>query len=554
MRVAVLVGSDSLFTRRSIESLCGIPEIQVVGVLLDAAHPSGRQRLKHLWRNSKREGAAYFFTRGLEMLLDRLEATASSVVSAAEVDALLRSAFPEEALSLNDLAARRGFELNEVWNLNSPEAARILAELHADLGVVLGTRILKRSTFNVPRLGSINVHKGKVPDFRGMPPGFWEIYEGQPTCGITIHFVNDGLDTGDIIREAEIPIHARERPETLLHKLDEASIPLLAEAVRDLSRGTAAVRAQPKSSGKARTRPTRKQIAALAARAPHLSTLRPRTAPQLAKTILYLLVYKSGLLALRRRLRTRSRAAILLYHRVDDYSNDPLTTTRRRFAEHLCLLRKHYEVRSTAWLMDALTSRAPIPPRTVILHFDDCYASVADAAGPLLKSAALPAMSFVSSGFIDSDRQFAHDAKYPLRYPNMTATQIKGLAGQGVAVGSHTVTHADLGTANPGDAEFELKQSKIDLESCLGGPVALFSYPYGRTENFRPEYAELARSCGYEAIFSAYGGFVRTESDLFDIPRFGVADSHRPIDLLMDLEGLGAGSLKDAWARRKTAD
>ncbi len=546
MRVAVLSGSDSPSVIRNIEALLEIPGVEIAGIFLDIAHPSTKQRFKNLWRNSKREGSGYFLARLAEMMLAKLERAAARTVDAVEVDQLMHQAFPEESFSLAELASRKGLALLPVWNLNSPEAVTALQSVNADLGVVMGTRILKRSTFNVPRLGSINVHKGKVPEFRGMPPAFWELYERADTCGVTIHFVNDGLDTGDIIRETEIPVHQLDRPDTLRHRLNEVSIALLQDAVRDLASGTARPRKQPPTQHKTRTRPTRKQILELSEQAPHLMPVRPRTVQQLVKTAVYLMFQGLGLPALRRNLRRESRAAILLYHRVDDFSCDPLTTSRRRFAEHLCLLRKHYQVRSTSWLLDRLKSRQPIDPRTVLIHFDDCYASVATGAAPMLVAAGLPAASFISSGFIGNDRKFPHDeSKFPLDYENLTAEQVCAFERQGIEVGSHTVTHADLGEASPREAKYEMVQSRADLEQILRKPPSIFSFPYGRPENFSEFCSNVAKETGYEAIFSAYGGFVRKDVDLFAIPRFGVADSHRPLDLLMDLEGLGLESARN---------
>src|SRR5262249_59348759 len=109
-------------------------------------------------------------------LTDRLAYDAA--VSRQAVLNLLQKAFPEHCFSFQELGRKYGFEIRGVGNLNGPEAIRVLTECNADLGIVLGTRILKRTTFSVPKLGSINLHKGKVPEYRGTPPGFWELYDG----------------------------------------------------------------------------------------------------------------------------------------------------------------------------------------------------------------------------------------------------------------------------------------------------------------------------------------------------------------------------------------
>jgi peptidoglycan/xylan/chitin deacetylase (PgdA/CDA1 family) len=373
-----------------------------------------------------------------------------------------------------------------------------------------------------------------------MPPGFWEIYDQQTSCGLTIHFVAERLDAGDVVAEQTIPIHPKDTPATLRQRLDSAAVGLLAAAVRDIAGGAAARIKQPAYSKRPRTRPTRKQIRELARRAPHLASLEPTSLRSLGKTVVYLAIYFSGLLHFARALRHRSRACILLYHRIEQQSHDSLTTSLRRFAEHLCLLKKYFNVTSTEWIVDQLKDGKPIRPTAVAIHFDDCYESVFSKAAPLLEAAGIPAMSFISSGFLDTDRKFPHDeAKYPLAFANLTRDQARKLPEYGVTIGSHTVNHTHMGEAYPVQAKSELVESRAQLERITGRSIAFFSFPYGRKRHFRDEYASIAREAGYEAIFSAYGGFISKETPLYDLPRLGVGELHRPIDLLMDIEGFG---------------
>jgi hypothetical protein len=165
LRLAFLVGADSESTRVTIEAVCRLPMAQPVAVLLDTGRPGWIRRVKNLRRNILREGWSYVPYRLLaaaRALTDRLAYDAA--VSHQDVLDLLRKAFPERCFSLQELGRRYSFEVRGVGNLNGAEAIRALTGCNADLGVVVGTRILKRTTFSVPRLGSINLHKGKVPE------------------------------------------------------------------------------------------------------------------------------------------------------------------------------------------------------------------------------------------------------------------------------------------------------------------------------------------------------------------------------------------------------
>jgi peptidoglycan/xylan/chitin deacetylase (PgdA/CDA1 family) len=547
MKIVILAGSDGASSRWCAERLRRLAGIEIVAVLLDTAVPSGKQRWKNLWRNTKREGARYFFARAAELLDEAItHRIERRILDRREVDQLLQSAFPEESFSWPQWTQRHGIPLHRVGNLNGAAAQECLRQLAPELGVVVGTRILKRATFSLPARGCINLHKGQVPEYRGMPPGFWEIWDGQTTAGVTVHFVDDGLDTGAIVATGAVAIHPQETPVSLRLKLDEAGADVLVRAVTELAQGTAAPRPQPPSNAQTRTKPSRRQIAELAARAPHLAPLRQRPFYQAAKTLYLALVLVTGLWKSPRR-----RGAILLYHRVTDAAQDVLTVSRRRFAEHLCLLRRFYRVQDSWRLVTALQSGRAPEAGTVAIHFDDCYECVASVAAPLLAAAGLPANSFISSGFIDTDRRFAHDeAKYPQHFPNLSRWQIRELPAQGVTVGAHTVNHADMGAVSAEQARFELEQSRLDLEELMGTPVLQFSFPYGKPKNFRGEYTPLAQAAGFEAVYSAYGGYVTAASDRFNLPRFGVCDDHRPLDLLMEVAGFSPSSLRFAWFGR----
>ena len=247
MRIAFLVGADTPSTLRSIEAVCRLPNIHPAGILLDTGVASRRLRIANLRRNMKREGIGYLYRRIVGAIRDWLDARAA-LVPKREIDNLLRRAFPEADLNLEDLAARFQLPVIRAGNLNHAAAVESLSDLSADLGVVIGTRILKPVIFSVPRLGCINLHKGAVPDYRGTPPGFWEIYDGAKTAGVTVHWVDAGLDTGDVVGTAEVPIHPLETPETLRAKLDLEGARLLSETVCSIADGTCKRRPQPASA------------------------------------------------------------------------------------------------------------------------------------------------------------------------------------------------------------------------------------------------------------------------------------------------------------------
>ena len=175
-------------------------------------------------------------------------------LTAAPVGLALRRAYAAagQGPALEDVAT----EVVRVPTLNSEAARAALRRLGADVAVSLDNAIIREETFALPPHGTINVHHGAVPDYRGGPPVFWELRDGRDTVGFTIHRIDAGIDTGPVLARGEVPI---ERRRTFAETL-AATIPRLHEASLDaLERVLAAAsfvgEPQP-AAGRHRTTPT----------------------------------------------------------------------------------------------------------------------------------------------------------------------------------------------------------------------------------------------------------------------------------------------------------
>jgi len=547
LRVAFLIGSDDQSTRDSVEAICALPDIKPVAVLLDTQRVPLSRRLRNLKRNISKEGWSYPLRRTLRALRNFTERLAyRTAVSEDDVQKLLRRAFPQRFFSISELGNHYGFVVHAIGNLNGPVAVESLSASEADLGIVLGTRILKATTFNVPRLGSINLHKGKVPDYRGMPPGFWELFDGALTAGVTVHFVDSGLDTGDVVVEREIPISPKETPDSLLEKLHREGNVAICEAVSKLQAGSAVRRPQLRAANKPRSKPSHKDLLALRNRLPHWRN--SIDIYGIFKSLYALAVYYLGVYAIVRAVHrlASSRGVIFLYHRINDYARDPLTADTQSFAAHLLALSKRYSVMGSSELVRRISEKVSIAPTAVTIHFDDCYEDVFTNGAPLLRAIDFSATAFINSGFIDTRRVYPHDAqKYPFELPNLSSEEVRQWVNLGFEVGNHTVNHVDLGVCPLEEVKHEIRDCERDLQGLTGRPINLFSFPFGGVKNIRPEVVDCIRLSGYRGLFSAHGGFVTSETDPYDIPRLGANGDLNPLVLLLEVEDLAPHQLAD---------
>lgn len=91
-------------------------------------------------------------------------------------------------------------------DLHSPGCLAQVSSLRPDLGLVFACYRLRRSLFAMPRLGTLNLHLGKAPEFRGSSPGFYEMLAGVSEVGVTVHRVDDRLDAGPILLQRTFPL------------------------------------------------------------------------------------------------------------------------------------------------------------------------------------------------------------------------------------------------------------------------------------------------------------------------------------------------------------
>jgi methionyl-tRNA formyltransferase len=110
--------------------------------------------------------------------------------------------------------------------LRNPKVISKISDLQADIGLsILFGFILKEEFIRIPKHGIINLHPAYLPFNRGQYPNVWSIVEKTP-AGISLHYIDKGIDTGKIIARNMVAIEPIDTGETLYHKLEQESIDL----------------------------------------------------------------------------------------------------------------------------------------------------------------------------------------------------------------------------------------------------------------------------------------------------------------------------------------
>ena len=140
---------------------------------------------------------------------------------------------------VKELAVSRGIPVFTPEKLRLPENVEVVREAEPDMIVVAAFgQILPKSVLDIPRYGCINVHASLLPKYRGAAPIQWSILDGESETGITIMYMNEGLDTGDILLQKVVPIDAEETGGSLHDKLAETGAEALVEAIPGIIDGT----------------------------------------------------------------------------------------------------------------------------------------------------------------------------------------------------------------------------------------------------------------------------------------------------------------------------
>jgi len=142
-------------------------------------------------------------------------------------------------------AVAKGLKILQPEKLKNPEFLEELTALKAHLQVVVAFRMLPEIVWNMPPLGTINVHASLLPDYRGAAPINWAIINGEKVSGVTTFKLQHAIDTGNVLFSAEVPISDDETAGELHDDLMQTGAQVLLKTVAAIAAGTAEERPQP---------------------------------------------------------------------------------------------------------------------------------------------------------------------------------------------------------------------------------------------------------------------------------------------------------------------
>lgn len=146
--------------------------------------------------------------------------------------------------AVKKFAVRKNLKVLQPEKLKNPEFLQELRSLNADLQIVVAFRMLPESVWNMPPLGTINLHGSLLPQYRGAAPINWAVINGEKETGVTTFKLKHEIDTGDILLQESLPIDENETAGDVHDKMKEIGARVLVETVKRIADGTLEERPQ----------------------------------------------------------------------------------------------------------------------------------------------------------------------------------------------------------------------------------------------------------------------------------------------------------------------
>lgn len=236
LKVIILTSLRTGMAVRCLPVLAASPLIQIQAVILAGSKPISRWKsFLRKWKKVRSIGLLGAFN-GLRM----------------------RKWYHEETADIEAECLRLGLPFNTTPSINCDTTRALFRDAEADLGLSLGNTYIGKSVFSIPRLGMINVHEEILPDYQNAQSILWPIYEGRSETGLTIHQVDQRIDTGPILHQVRYPIAFRASLGDTVRASLQVCRQLVPEAVRYVCEHYDELRtkAKPQTGGRVFTTPS----------------------------------------------------------------------------------------------------------------------------------------------------------------------------------------------------------------------------------------------------------------------------------------------------------
>jgi len=228
MRIFIITIDDPIQTNSFIQSIIDNNWGNIIGIIITKG--------SRLTINKKQSKFLYIISLFLIMGLPHFFYNAAIVVIHRIRKILASLSFTKDP-TIFGYVKKSGIPVFTVNNLMDSSFLNSLKELRPDIIINQSQFILKKEILSIPSIGVINRHNALLPKNRGRLTPFWVLYNGEKETGVSIHFVNEGIDTGDIIIQKKFTIGAKDTFNSIVKKNYQIASVAMSEAINKLEKG-----------------------------------------------------------------------------------------------------------------------------------------------------------------------------------------------------------------------------------------------------------------------------------------------------------------------------
>lgn len=213
MNILIITQNEPFYLKNNFKYLLDIlpKHYKIVGCVVTDASPFGRKEnfLKKTLKTLKIFGTKFFIHYSLKYVHSKV------------FNNSLKSLLKKKSIPI--------IEINK--SINSKESLELLRSFNPELLVsILGNQIFRKQLINLAPLGCINLHTALLPKYRGLMPSFWVLKNNEKYTGVSVFFVDEGIDSGPIIAQRKVKINEMTQQQ-LIQKTKKIGIELIVESI-----------------------------------------------------------------------------------------------------------------------------------------------------------------------------------------------------------------------------------------------------------------------------------------------------------------------------------
>jgi len=228
LNIIVLYSAGHLGSAIVMNKLLAMPEVNIVGVV--------KAQTIHLSLGQRKKVQKHFNNLGWKfawlLIWQRIMQSIGFMIT------LLLPSFKKHLKPAWKIASDHNIPVFHCKNINDNDTLRFIESLQADLLIsAYFSQILKAAVLKIPKLGTLNLHPGWLPSYKGVMAYFWVLKNNTNKGGVSVHWIDEGIDTGELLARRSFTLNENSTQDTVLHFTAIIGSNLLRRVFRELLKG-----------------------------------------------------------------------------------------------------------------------------------------------------------------------------------------------------------------------------------------------------------------------------------------------------------------------------